>query len=41
MSARMKLNLLVAAFVCANLAIWGVKHVLAGALDPVLRALGQ
>lgn len=41
MSATMKVKLLLAALVCANLAIWGAKQMLAAAIDPLLRALGS
>ena len=41
MSVRLKLSLLMGAVVCANLAVWGAKQLLAGAIDPILRAVGQ
>lgn len=40
MTVRMKLTLLMGALVCANLAVWGAKTILAGLYDPILRALG-
>lgn len=37
----MKLTLLMGALICANLAVWGAKQMFAGALDPILKALGS
>lgn len=41
MTVRVKLALILGAFVSANLAIWGAKQILAGLFDPILRALGS
>jgi hypothetical protein len=38
-TARAKVNLLLAGLVCLNLAAWGARQLLVGAFDPVLRAL--
>jgi hypothetical protein len=35
-----KLALLMGALVCANLAVYGAKQMLAGLYDPILKALG-
>jgi len=40
MTAHTKVKLLIAAFVCANAAVWGAKQILAGLYDPILRAVG-
>lgn len=40
MTARTKINLLVAALVCANLAVWGAKQILSGLYDPIIRSFG-
>jgi hypothetical protein len=40
MTLRVKLTLLLGALVCANATVWGAKTFLAGALDPILKALG-
>jgi hypothetical protein len=40
-TVRLKLTLLLGALICANAAVWGAKTLLTGALDPILRALGQ
>lgn len=40
MTARRKVEVLIAALVCANLAVWGAKEILAGLYDPILRSLG-
>jgi len=40
MTAATKVKFLIAAFACLNLAVWGAKQMLAGALDPILKALG-
>jgi hypothetical protein len=40
MTVRTKLTLLLGALACANLAIYGAKVLLAGALDPIIKALG-
>jgi hypothetical protein len=40
-TARTKVHLVLGAFVCLNLAVWGAKQILAGAFDPILKALGQ
>jgi len=39
-SARVKLSLLIGAFVCANVAVWGAKTLITALFDPILRALG-
>jgi len=39
-TARMKVQLLLVGLVSLNLAVWGLKHILAGAFDPVIRSLG-
>lgn len=41
MSVRMKLTLILGALVSLNIAIWGAKQMLAGAIDPILRGLGS
>jgi hypothetical protein len=41
MTVRLKLTLILAALVSANLAVYGAKVLLAGALDPILKALGS
>lgn len=40
MTVRLKLALILGALVFFNLAIWGAKTILAGAVEPVLRSLG-
>jgi hypothetical protein len=40
-TVRMKLTLLLGALVSLNVAIWEAKQMLAGALDPILKALGS
>jgi hypothetical protein len=41
MTVRLKLALILGALVSANLAVYGAKTLLSGALDPILKALGQ
>jgi len=38
-TVRMKLTLLLGAVVSAEIAIWGLKQMLNGSLDPILKAL--
>ena len=40
MTARVKVQLLLAAVVFLNLAIWGAKTAMAGLYDPILKAVG-
>jgi hypothetical protein len=39
-SASTKVKVLIAGLACLNLAVWGAKQLLAGALDPIIRSLG-
>lgn len=41
MSPHTKVRLVIAAFVCLNLAVWGAKQLIAGLYDPILKALGS
>lgn len=40
MTVRLKLALILGVLVSANLAVYGAKVLLAGAVDPILRGLG-
>lgn len=40
MTARTKVQLVIAALVFANLAVYGAREILAGLYDPILRSVG-
>lgn len=40
MSARRKVEVLIAALVFANLAVFGAKEILGALYDPIIRSLG-